>query len=180
MKKYLALLRGINVGGNNIIKMADLKRCFEEMGFENLATYIQSGNVIFENKPVSEDYLKEKIEKILGERFGYSASVFIITSDKLKLIVKNKPDGFGERPDLFRYDVMFLKSGLISRNVLKDLSLREGVDRVYGGEGVVYFSRLIEKVSQSKLAKITNLPVYKNITIRNWNTTTKLLEMMEG
>jgi uncharacterized protein (DUF1697 family) len=106
--QYLALLRGINVGGKNIIKMAELKLCFEKMGFSDVATYIQSGNVIFKsgNKDVSK--LTEKIEQTLSEKFKYNSRLVLITYEQLTEIVEKAPKEFGKEPEKFRYDVLFL------------------------------------------------------------------------
>jgi len=179
MKKYLSLLRGINVGGNNIIKMVDLKSCFESIGFANVQTYIQSGNVLFESEENDIEKLTSNVEKVLSERFNYSLKVVIVSQKQLEKIVRNAPQGFGIDMDSFRYDVYFLKEPLTVNEVIKYIKLKEGVDAIYPGDSVVYASKLISKASQSRLTKIISLPIYQNMTIRNWNTTTKLLEIME-
>jgi uncharacterized protein (DUF1697 family) len=89
--------------------------------------------------------------------------------------VENAPSGFGSAPDEYRYDVVFLKEPLTTDEAMESIKLREGIDNAYPGKNVIYFSRLIARASQSYLNKIITLPVYKNMTIRNWNTTTKLL-----
>ncbi|MGD0710922.1 MAG: DUF1697 domain-containing protein [Bacteroidales bacterium] len=176
--QYLALLRGINVGGNNIIKMTELKACFETMGFTDVATFIQSGNVLFKSTEKDKAKLTKKIEKTLSDNFNYKSLVVLTTYDQLETIVKKAPKGYGENPDEYRYDVLFLKEPLTSEVAIKTIKEREGVDKAYAGKGVLYFSRLISKAGQSYLTKIISLPVYKNITVRNWNTTTKLFELM--
>ncbi len=177
--QYLALLRGINVGGNNIIKMADLKTCFEELGLADVATYIQSGNVIFKSAEKDKAKLTKRIEAGLSERFGYEARVAVISHRQLKQAVDDAPRGFGKQPDKFRYDVIFLKEPLTPKEAMKSVSVKEGVDAAHAGKDVLYFSRLISKASSSHLTKIIGMPVYQSMTIRNWNTTTKLLAMME-
>lgn len=177
--QHLALLRGINVGGNNIIKMTDLKSCFEEMGFADVATYIQSGNVLFKSSEKDKAKLTKKIEAGLSERFRYQARLVIVTHKQLKQAVEETPRGFGKEPEKFRYDVIFLKEPLTPKEAMKSVSTREGVDKAYSGKAVLYFSRLISRATQSHLTRIIGLPVYQNMTIRNWNTTTKLLTMME-
>ena len=177
--QYLALLRGINVGGNNIIKMADLKACFENMGFSDVVTYIQSGNVLFKSAEKDKLKLTNKIEKALSERFNYKSRIVAVTHKELRKIVDGAPEGFGEDLDQDRYDVIFLKAPLTPREAMKNIRIKEGVDQAYAGRFVLYFSRLISKASQSHLTKIITLPIYQNMTIRNWNTTTKLLALME-
>jgi uncharacterized protein (DUF1697 family) len=177
--QYLALLRGINVGGKNIIKMTDLKACFENMGFSDVTTYIQSGNVLFKSAENDKVKLSKKIEKELSARFDYSARLVTVTHKELKKTVDAAPRGFGSKPEKFRYDVIFLKEPLTPKEAMKSVSIREGVDAAYTGTHVLYFSRLISRASQSYLTKIISLPVYQSMTIRNWNTTTKLLALME-
>jgi uncharacterized protein (DUF1697 family) len=177
--QYLALLRGINVGGNNIIKMTDLKACFESVGLTDVVTYIQSGNVLFKSRDTDKTKLVKKIEKTLSERFNYQSRVVVITDQELKKVVASAPEGFGKEPEQYRYDVIFLKEPLTPTEAMKQVSTRAGVDNAYAGEGVLYFSRLISKATQSHLTKIISQPVYQSMTIRNWNTTTKLLALME-
>ncbi|MCB9146274.1 MAG: DUF1697 domain-containing protein [Anaerolineales bacterium] len=180
MTQYLVLLRGINVGGKNIIKMADLKASFEEMGFTNVRTYIQSGNVLLESPENDKAALTTKIEVGLSKRFNFDAKVVLVSQKELKAVVQSAPQGFGAEDKKFRYDVIFLKEPLTSKEAMKSVKVREGVDTAYAGKQALYFSRLISRAAQSHLTKIIGTPVYQNMTIRNWNTTTKLLELMEG
>ncbi|CAG0938147.1 hypothetical protein BROC_00117 [Candidatus Brocadiaceae bacterium] len=180
MNQYLALLRGINVGGKNIIKMADLKASFEEMGFSNVVTYIQSGNVLFLSEEKDKTLLITKIEKGLSIRFNFEAKIVVVSRKELAAIIRNVPDGFGTDEKKFRYNVIFLKEPLTSKDAMKTVSVREGVDTAHAGKQALYFSHLISRASQSHLSKIIGTPAYQNMTIRNWNTTTKLLALMEG
>jgi uncharacterized protein (DUF1697 family) len=177
--QYLALLRGINVGGKNIIKMVDLKASFESIGFSDVTTYIQSGNVAFASAEKDNARLTEKIERALSKRFNYTSRLVLVAHSEMKKIVAGAPKEFGDDPDTYRYDVIFLKEPLTPTKAMEQVSVREGVDQAYKGKYVLYFSRLISKASQSHLTKIIGLPVYQNMTIRNWNTTTKLLALME-
>jgi len=177
--QYLALLRGINVGGNNIIKMTNLKACFENMGFTDIGTYIQSGNVLFKSAEKDKRKLTNKIEKALSKNFSYKSRLVVVTHQELRKIVDGAPKGFGKDLDKYRCDVLFLKAPLTAREAMKNVSTKEGVDKAYTGKSVLYFSRLISKATQSHLSKIIALPMYQNMTIRNWNTTTKLLALME-
>lgn len=179
MMKYLALLLGINVGGKNQIKMFDLKTCFEQMGLRDVVTFIQSGNVLFSTNEIDVAALTEKIEKELSSKFNYKSKVVLVSHAKLKSVIDEAPKGFGNKPTLYRYDVIFLKVPLSSSEAMKSVSVKEGVDEAFEGKNVLYFSRLITQASQSHLSRIVSMPVYQNMTIRNWNTTTKLLTLME-
>jgi uncharacterized protein (DUF1697 family) len=179
-KQYLALLRGINVGGKNIIKMAALKTCFEKMGYADVATYIQSGNVLFRASGKDRGKLAGEIEATLSKQFKYESRVVVVSRTELEKLVKHAPRGFGENSDKYRYDVVFLKEPLTAREAIKSVRTREGVDEAYAGKGVLYTSRLIKRASQSYLSKIAQLPIYQLMTVRNWNTTTRLLTLMQG
>jgi uncharacterized protein (DUF1697 family) len=178
MTQYVALLRGINVGGNNLIAMPALKRCFESQGFEEVLTWIQSGNVLFKSKERGPG-LVAKIESRLSDTFGYAATVVLRSEAQLRRVVTEAPPGFGVRTGVFSYEVLFLKAPLSSSRVLPTVPFKPGVDQLFAGSGVIYFSRLIRKASQSHLNRLVALPVYKQITIRGWNTTTRLLDLME-
>ena len=180
MNGYLFLLRGINVGDKNIIKMADLKASFEEMGFSNVLTYIQSGNVLVQSDDKDKAALTTKIEKGLSKRFNFDAKVVVISHKELAAVIKSAPEGFGKDDQKFRYDVIFLKEPLTPKEAMESVKVREGVDTAHAGKQALYFSRLISRASQSYLTKIIGMPVYQNMTIRNWNTTTKLFALMEG
>ncbi len=178
MTRYVALLRGINVGGKNPIRMADLKACFERNGFEDVATYIQSGNVVFATDGGSQGALTDRIERMLADAFDFDASVVVRSQRQMRAIVDRAPEGFGADPAGYRYDVVFLKPPLTARQAMRSVPTRDGVDRAWAGSGVVYFSRLTSRAAQSRLSRIVSMPIYQSMTIRNWNTTTTLLRML--
>ena len=176
---YLALLRGINVGGKNIIRMADLRSCFEDQGFRDVATYIQSGNVIFRTPSTGLRTLTKRIEEILATAFDYEASVVMRARKQMRAVISEAPAGFGDRPETFRYDVIYLKAPLTASAAMEGVPTRPGVDEAWVGSGVLYFSRRIDQASRSYLSRLASMPVYQRVTVRNWNTTTRLLELME-
>jgi len=178
MTRYVALLRGINVGGKNLIKMPALKACFEADGFRNVSTYIQSGNVLFESADSSSSTLTRRIEEMLAEAFDYVPTVVVRNRRQMRGIVERAPKGFGTEPKEDRYDVFFLREPLTGTAAMKHLPTDPAVDRAHVGIGVLYVSRLAAKATQSRLNRIISSPIYPSVTIRNWNTTTKLLELM--
>ncbi|MGH7541643.1 MAG: DUF1697 domain-containing protein [Gemmatimonadota bacterium] len=180
MARYVALLRGINVGGKNLIPMPALKTAFEEAGLEDVRTYIQSGNVLFSARSSSQGELTRRVEALVRAAFDhYDASVVLRSRSQMRAVVERRPKGFGGEPAMYRYDVCFLKAGTTAKQVVSGLPLKEGVDRIWAGTGVVYFSRLTSRATQSRLNRVASLPVYKQMTIRNWNTTAKLAELLE-
>jgi len=174
---FIALLRGINVGGKNIIKMEQLKQVFDDMGFSDVKTYIQSGNVIFRTSESDTLKLTNRIENQLQKNFSAEIKTLVITVENLAETVENAPEKFGAEPEKFRYDVWFLLPLTIINDVVSKVRLREGVDFLYAGKNVIYTTRLTSQMGKSYFSKISQMPFYKNITIRNWNTTTKLLEL---
>ncbi|MGH7467986.1 MAG: DUF1697 domain-containing protein [Longimicrobiales bacterium] len=176
--RHVALLRGINVGGNNIIKMVDLRVCFEAIGYADVATYIQSGNVVFSAKPADRASIISKIEKALDKTFGYESRIVLVSASEFEAVVRQAPAQFGTQPDDYRYDVLFLKEPLTAGEALQRISTKPGVDQAHAGDHALYFRRLISKAEQSHLTRLIQQPMYKSITIRNWNTTTRLLEML--
>jgi uncharacterized protein (DUF1697 family) len=176
--QYLALLRGINVGGKNPIKMTELKACLEALGHAKVRTYIQSGNVIFSARRTERARLTKQVEEALSTAFGYESRVAIRSQEEMERIVAEAPEGFGRAPATYRYDVIFLKEPVTAAEAMKSIRTKEGVDQAFAGKGVLYFARLSSKATQSQLPRIITMPVYQSMTIRNWNTTTKLLELM--
>ena len=145
-----------------------------------LSHYIQSGNVLFKAAEKDKAKLTTKIENVLSERFSYKSRLVTVTYKELKKVVEEAPKGFGKDLDKYRCDVIFLKEPLTVKEAMKNVRVKEGVDNAYAGKTVLYFSRLTSRASQSYLTKIITLPMYQNMTIRNWNTTTKLLALMEA
>ena len=180
MNTHIALLRGINVGGKNIIKMDMLKQCFVAMGFPDVKTYIQSGNVVFKTADTDKTKLIEIMENKLLEMFSIEIKTMILTADELMETVENAPENFGSQPDKFRYDVWFMLPWMTVTEIMSHICLREGVDFVQAGKNVMYTSRLTSEMNKSYLQKIIQTPFYKSVTIRNWNTTIKLLKMVDN
>src|SRR5512139_54298 len=110
MNTYVVLIRGINVGGKNIVSMAGLRKCLEEQGFSNVSTYIASGNVILKSdKPANK--VKAQIEEVLPENFKLNdgfIKVLVLTHNQLQAVVDHKPKGFGEQPEKYHSDAIFL------------------------------------------------------------------------
>jgi uncharacterized protein (DUF1697 family) len=175
--RYLALLRGINVGGKSIVKMADLRAAFEAMGFDDVSTYIQSGNVLFRAPRQKREELAARVESGLKRHLGTELKVVLMTAAELRAVVEAAPRGFGAETDLC--DVIFLRKPLTARKAIAVVETRDGVDNAWAGKGVLYFSRLAAEKSRSRLSKIAGRPEYKEMTIRSWGTTTKLLDLAE-
>ena len=180
MKRYVVLLRGINVGGKNKVPMADLRACLEDLGFEDVTTYIASGNVLLRSsRGVRET--GSLIERELPKRFRLDSDlvkVLVLTPAKLRAVVDERPSGFGDSPDTYHSDVIFLMD-ITPAKALEAFDPREGIDSVWAGRHVIYSQRLSAERTRSRLSKIAGTPQYAHFTIRNWNTTTKLVSLLD-
>ena len=174
---YVALLRGINVGGRNKVAMRDLRAAFQADGYQSVATYIQSGNVLF-TADATQNELETRIETMLERRLGVPLVVVVRGHHQLRRVVDRAPEGFGAAPDTYYSDVLFLKAPLTSAQAMRVVELRDGVDEAWRGSGVLYFQRLSSRRSQSRMSKIVGKPEYQQMTIRSWATTTKLLALL--
>lgn len=181
METYVVLLRGINVGGKNKIPMAQLKTCLETEGFTDVTTYIQSGNVLLRSK-LDAQATADKIEAMVSHEFKLDSGnikVLALSRSQLQAVVDKSPKGFGDNPDEYYSDAIFL-IGIGIDEVMPLFSPREGVDMVWPGDGVVYSQRLGALRTKSRLSKIIGTPAYKSMTIRSWGTTTKLLALLKA
>lgn len=175
---FAAFLRGINVGGNNIVSMAELKICFENMGFEHVKTYINSGNVIFADSTNNSDKLAAKIERNLEVHFKLALNVVVKSLAEMQAVVRSMPKTWGTSPEL-RCNVLFLRPVLDSPDVLKAVSPRPGVDEVSYVPGAIFWSNKFSDSTRSGLQKVIGTSIYKEITIRNRNTTLKVYDLMQ-
>jgi uncharacterized protein (DUF1697 family) len=184
MKTYVILLRGINVGGKNKIPMAELKLFLEEQGFKDVVTYIQSGNVVLRSD-LPAKRLSAKIENSLPKKFKLDSSLIKIVAlerKTFKNIVAKAPKEFGKDNSKYRYFVLFLM-GTRASKAMKEIDVREGIDKAWQGKAAIYYrlpSLTSPHATKSYLNKVAQKSIYAAITMRNWKTTTKLLEILEG
>lgn len=161
--------------------MAALKSCFEEAGATDVATLIASGNVVFKPPPgpATRAALTQSIEALLRSRFKtYEARAAVLTRRQVQAVVDRAPGTFGAEPKEYRYMVLFLMPPLTAAAALKIVPLKEGVDEIAPGPGVLYHARLEKKAASSKLSRLASMPIYQQMTLRSWNTTAKLLGML--
>jgi uncharacterized protein (DUF1697 family) len=177
-KRYVALLRGINVGGKNKVPMADLREAFEAHGGTEVRTYIQSGNVVFSWDAPAKS-LEDDLETMLERCFGVPLVVVMRSARQFRSIVDKAPPGFGAHPDTYHSDVVFLRSPLTAKQAMRTVQLRDGVDQAWPGTGVLYFARLSARRTQSRMSKIVGTPEYQRMTIRSWASVTKILALLD-
>jgi uncharacterized protein (DUF1697 family) len=179
MIKYIAFLRAINVGGKNLIKMDDLKKVFESLGFKNVATYIQSGNVMFESSTTNETTLAKKIENLLHKNLSDNVLVFIRKFEQLKSIVENDPFTKLTFEVPTKLYVTFLKDELKQKPKLPYLSAKKDVKIIQINNREIYCIPLEINGSYG----FPNLFIEKEFrikaTTRNWDTIIKVFNLMQ-
>ena len=176
--QYVALLRGVNVGGNNPVAMSELAECFRDAGYGDVRTVLASGNVVFTAKGTTSRALEPAIERSLRQRFGTDIAVLVRSRDELAKVVAKAPKGH-DSPKL-RSDVIFLKYPLTAKQAMATVpELNDDVDTMTAGAGVLYFSRVKATATKTRIQKFMSIPVFRQMTVRTWGTTTKLLALMD-
>jgi uncharacterized protein (DUF1697 family) len=178
MEKFIALLRGINVGGKNKVSMAELKLLFEDFGFQDVVTYINSGNIIFSSDENDEIKLKELCEKLINNKFQLDIPVMIISARDLLEALDHAPLWWGQDKDS-KHDAIFVMPSTTVEEVFQEVGAfkpeYEAVD--YYGR-VIFWSAPIKTISRTRLLKVVGTSVYDKITIRNSNTVKKLTQLV--
>jgi uncharacterized protein (DUF1697 family) len=182
MPVYLALFRGINVSGHNMIKMDALKKLMEAEGYNNVETYIQSGNVVFEHEETNRDKIAKDLEILMYKEYGHNVVIFILQAADLAKIIDNNPyaNRNPEGQGVKKLFVAFLNGKPTEAGIdqLKKYNRSDDVFKVV--ENALYL-KLATSAADSKL---TNVFIENKMNIkattRNWNTTLKMLEMLES
>ena len=177
MTKYLALLRGINVSGHNMIKMDALKKMLENMGFQNVETYIQSGNVFLESDDENTASIGFKIKQEISKVFGYDVPVIMVSKTDLELCFKNNPFLKEKDCDTKKLYVAFISKELTAA-AINDLKISNfKPDEAAIDSNRIYIKYAIGAGKTNLDQKYIEKKLNVVSTIRNWNTVTKLLEM---
>ncbi|OEC84572.1 MULTISPECIES: DUF1697 domain-containing protein [Methanobacterium] len=175
--KYIALLRGINIGRSKRIKMADLVKALESLGFKNIKTYLQSGNVIFEHDSSDIMEIKGNIERKISETFSFSVDVIIRTKNELENIVKGNL--FIKKPDieLDKLHVTFLFD-VPDRKAVLNLDINKAENEQFEIIGREVYLYCPNGYARTKLKNdMFEKKLNTTATTRNWKTTNKLLEL---
>jgi uncharacterized protein (DUF1697 family) len=175
---YLALLRGINVGGNNIIPMARLVESFTRLGHVNVKTLIASGNVVFQAAKIDPRKLEQTIERRLTADFAYDAKVVVKSHAEIAAIIDGLPKGWQRPSAAHRYYVIFLRHGVDRPGLVDELGPKPGVEVLTYRPGVLFWQAKISALTRSNVARLTQRKIYADVTIRNLNTTKKLAALM--
>lgn len=175
---FVALLRGVNVGGNNMISMKSLKESFENLGFANVTTYINSGNIIFKTKEADPRKLETKIEQMLEREYELTSKVVVRSLSEMESVVKNLPKNWGADKD-WRYNVVFLRHSIDSDKILDELEVRKDIEAVFYRPGVLLWSSQMGALKGTEGLKFSSRKMAQELTVRNTNTTRKLCDLMK-
>lgn len=176
---FVALLRGVNVGGNNMISMSSLKKSFEATGFTNVTTYINSGNIIFETKEKDARKLEKKIEQMLSREYQLNSKVVVRSLPEMEQLVQNLPRSWSSGDSSWRYNVMFLRHTIDSEAILSELPPNSEIEQVVYRPGTLLWSAQVESITRTQMSKLSGRKVFQDMTVRNLNTTKKLYELMK-
>jgi len=177
MKPYICLLRGINVSGHKIIKMVNLKASFEKLGFEDVITYIQSGNIVFKSGKKSIKTLEKMIHQMLLDEYGFDVTVIVLTPTELNYAANNNPFEKDDSKDPKKFSVVFLQDEPQQENIDKLATYDYSPEEYVLDDKIIYFYA----ANGAANAKMTNNFFEKKLKVRassrNWRTVNKLVEL---
>ena len=176
---YVALLRGINVGGNNMVSMKALKESFERLGFKDVRTYINSGNVLFRVSENDPRKIEDRIDRMLARDYGLKGRTVVRSDAEMARLIKTIAKTWTGDPE-WRYNVMFLRHTVDSKSILDGIEMKGEFEKAVYCPGTVLWSTRIDSLTRSAMLKTASRPEYKEMTIRNVNTTRKILDLMRG
>lgn len=177
METYICLLRGINVSGQKKIKMADLKVLYENLGLQNVQTYIQSGNLIFNCDKTEKAILKNKIKSKIKKHYGFDVSLILVQVKELSLVFENNPFVINRNEDISKLYVTFLEKEPENQDVFK-LSDTESGDDEFIVDGKVIYVFCPSGAGRTKFNNNFFEKKLKTIaTTRNWKTIGKLVDL---
>jgi uncharacterized protein (DUF1697 family) len=178
MNGYVALLRGINVGGNNIIPMRALASTFEAAKLTSVRTYIQSGNVLFETREDDARALEVRLEKAVKRAHGCDIKIVVRSKDELANLIEGVPRAWKQGDREMRYNVVFLRHEIDKKEIVAELKPKLDFEEVTYRPGVLYWSARAADVTRTSMAKLSAHKIYPYVTVRNLNTTKKLFDLL--
>lgn len=178
MNEYVALLRGINVGGKSLVSMSALKDVLIQSGFENVKTYIQSGNILFSSNNKNSDELTTKMKQCIATNFQLTVEVVVLTKEDWQMIIESAPAWWG-RDKTWKHNLLVLLRPTKVNEVVEAIGeLKAGIEAMQPGHGVIYQSMSLKPFGRTTTGKLASSPIYQKMTVRNYNTATKLLSLL--
>ncbi len=178
MIQYVAFLRGINVGGKNKVPMKDLKKLFEDLGYVNVKTYINSGNVIFSSPEENQGILIASLEPILLETFKFEIPITVVSIAALQSVSDNAPEWWGDGNKEYYHTAVFVIPPKDAPAIMEIMGAHlDGKEYVEVGEAMIYWTAVVAYFSQTKWSKIASTDARNFVTIRTANTVRKILAL---
>lgn len=174
---YTALLRGINVGGNNKEDMKILKKSFEQAGMKNVVTYINSGNIIFSTTGRSKNDIAQILEKAIVDTFDLQIKVLVLHLEDIQKIISVLPESWMSNDEL-RCDILFLWEAIHDEFILDKLIFKPEIETVKYAPGAIIWAIDKINVTRGSMTKLIGTELYRQMTIRNLNTTRKIYQLM--
>ena len=175
---YVALLRGINVGGNNKIEMKRLKQVFEEAGMEQVVTYINSGNIVFVDRSRSAQALSVLLEEAIAAVFGLRIRVLIRSLEDFEGLLRELPSTW-TNDEAMKSEVLFLWDEIDDAATLEQITWKSEFEDVRYVKGAILYAIGRKDATRGSLTKLVGTKLYSQMTIRNVNTTRKLHTLMQ-
>ncbi|MBI5679508.1 MAG: DUF1697 domain-containing protein [Methanobacterium sp.] len=178
--RYIALLRGINVGRKNRIKMADLINIFESMGFKDVKTYLQSGNVIFNHDSIDTVKTARDIEKNITQTFGFEVNLIIRNEDELENIINGNPFIKESNIEIDKLHVTFLQERP-ETEIIQNLDINKDINEKFEVIDKEVYLYCPNGYARTKLTNnVFEKKLKTKATTRNWKTTNKLLQISKN
>lgn len=179
MKRYIALLRGINISGKNKVPMAELRKCFETLDFMEVKTCLNSGNVIFSCKDTDAAELVNRIERMIQHQFSLNIPVFVIPQEELADILRHAPDWWGTENQEIYDNLIFILPPATFPDVYYEIGApKVGLEQIQEYQSVVFWSFSRKEYQKTNWwPKTASVPIGSKLTIRTANTVCKIVEM---
>ena len=177
MKKYIALLRGVNVSGKNKVPMAMLRKYFEEIGFEDVKTYLNSGNVIFLSNEDSTKKVSEQIEVMIKNQFNLDIPVLVLSKEDLVDILQNVPEWWGNDNKEIYDNLIFIIPPMTFDDVYEKIGQpKRGLEKIQNYKNVIFWSFVRNDYQKTNWwSKTASGDISKKLTIRTANTVRKIV-----
>lgn len=176
--KYIALLRGINISGKNKIAMIELKKEFANLGYKEVTTYLNSGNVIFESDIDYKNEIKNNIQLMIKDKFDFDIPTYVMTSHELEELINHSPDWWGKDDKDIYDNIIFIIPPITYNEIFNTIGFPNEYEKIKEYKNNIFWSFDLKNYRKSNWwSKTASTDVSNKITIRTANTMRKVLEI---
>ena len=176
--KYIVLLRGINISGKNKIVMSELKKEFDNLGYQEITTYLNSGNVIFETNSEDKNAIKNNIQLMIKDKFNFDIPTYVMTSQELKELLNHSPEWWGKDDKEIYDNIIFIIPPTTYNEVFDTIGSPNEYEKIQEYKNNIFWSFDLKNYRKSNWwSKTANTDISDKITIRTANTMRKILEI---